>query len=279
MKSINFITIVKAVLFIGFWLTLTGICSRVFSIPLPLFMESPALTEIWYRLGPFLSMVVVSLLFVFLLDKNIKVRMFPERADVSILSGLVFGAIWVGGTFGLLLITDSVVLSGPKTIPDAIFWLIAVLMLVLTQEYLLRGYLFSLLRKSYGGFVAIIVTSVLYVLLSPSVLEASSLAILIALAEGVMLGMLRVYTGGILSPLLAHLLWAGFGSLILGTVPTGLYSPSMWETVLTGAEPVTGGALMFSGSALCLLVIVILIDLSGILMNDKRTRLAATLEE
>jgi membrane protease YdiL (CAAX protease family) len=279
MEKSNLKTIIKAVLFIGIWLMLTWVCSRVFYLPLPVFLESPALTELWYRLGPFFSMVVVSLIFIFLADKKIKVRMFPERADVSILSGLVFGAIWVGGTFGLLLVTDSAVVSGPNTIEDSVFWIIALILLVITQEYILRGYLFSLLRKSYGAFVAITATSILYILLSPGVLEADSVAILVAFAEGVMLGMLRVYTGGILSPLLAHLMWAGFGSLILGTVPTGLYSPSIWTTVLTGANTITGGALMFSGSALCLLVILILIDLSGILMNDKRTQLAATLED
>jgi membrane protease YdiL (CAAX protease family) len=279
MKNSNFKTIIKAVSFILMWLVLTWICFSAFYLPLPLFLEAPALTELWYRLGPFFSMVIVSLFYIYLVDPKIKVRMFPERADVSILSGLVFGAIWVGGTLGLLIMTDSVVISGPNVIEDAVFWVIALILLVLTQEYVLRGYLFSLLRKSFGAFVAITATSILYVLLSPGVLEADSIAILVALAEGVMLGMLRVYTGGILSPLLAHLMWAGFGSLVFGTVPTGLYTPSMWTTVLTGADAITGGVLMFSGSALCLLVILILIDLSGILMNDKRTQLAATLEE
>ena len=262
--------IIKVIAFFGLWGGLLVFTNHYYSTIPEFFAQAPALIELWTRIWPFLIVMFLTLLFAFLLDKKVEVRVFTDRVDRDMLAGLVFGAVWIGGTFGLLYMTDTIVVAGPETVTDGIFWVITVLLAVFTHEFLFRGYVFSLLEEEFSGMAAVIVTACIPLLLSPGALAGGVVALLTLFAEGIMLGMLRVYTGGMLAPFLTYLIWSQIGTIVFGTVPLGIHAPTLWTTALTGIEFVTGGSQMFSGSIIGLFVLIILIDLGAILMSDKK---------
>lgn len=251
------------------WIGLVALTNKLYGTPPDLFLTTPALTEIWHRTWPFFVVILLILVFRIAVDRKIRVIIFTDRADRDTLVGLVFGIVWIGGTFGLLLMTNCIVVVGPYIEEDAIFWVIAVILAAFTHELLFRGYLFSALQERFSGFTAVICMAILPICLSPGAITGNTVVLLSIFAQGIMLGMMRIYTGGMLAPLLAYLVWAEVGTVIFGTVPIGIHAPAMWTTAITGIELVTGGDQMFAGSILGLFVTVILIDLNGILMGDK----------
>jgi membrane protease YdiL (CAAX protease family) len=212
---------------------------------------------------------LVSLLFFLVVEKRkIKLPLLtrPLR-DIGL--SLFSGVFWIGGTLGLFFLTDSILLARSDSLPQFGYWILAVVLTVAAQELLLRGYLFSLLQEKYSGVAAICVTSVLYVMLNGTALASGTFPLLFAFTASALLGLLRLYTGGILAPFLAHLIWNGVGGLVLGSVSIGTGAPSLFTESARTVEMVAGGALKFEGSAIALIVTFFLVDLLFILIQER----------
>jgi hypothetical protein len=174
-----------------------------------------------------------------------------------------------GGTVALYQVTGASDFSQGSFSADILLWLIPTLINVATQEYIFRGYAFSMLLKSYNPVVAVIVTSLIYLALHPHHIFGGILPILDLVAVGCLLSMLRYYTNGMLVPIMVHFFWNAIGGIVIGAVDLGGY-PSIFTGAMVsdGNAVISGGNFGFEASLITLIVAALLIDLVSILIHD-----------
>ena len=81
-------------------------------------------------------------------------------------------------------------------------WTPIVALVAVAEEIVLRGALFDVLRSGFGDGAALVVTTVLFAVMHVPLYGIGSLPL--DLAVGLMLGGLRIVSGGVLAPALAH---------------------------------------------------------------------------
>lgn len=148
--------------------------------------------------------------------------MLAGRSSASMaLFGLVMGAS------GLLIAAAFAGLAGivvPAAAATGPTWLIlggAVLVLVQSsaEEFLLRGWLQPILVRYWPGWVAILLSALLFMALHLLGGTRASLTLLNLFLGGVMFGLLAYRSGGLAAPIAAHWAWNVSESLILGLDP------------------------------------------------------------
>lgn len=131
------------------------------------------------------------------------------------MTGLLVGLVMSIATWGLYPISvdffPAIGVEVPKLygllrqFPGPV-WAFPVLVLVVGAEELVwRGLAIDLFSKSLGRWGAVLLASLLYVL--PQIAFRSPLLVIVALSCGLVWGGLRVWTRGLLAPLVAHLTW------------------------------------------------------------------------
>ncbi len=145
-------------------------------------------------------------------------------AAVAFSAILVAAAMWAGARFtripwpgvalgigaatalvGLSLVGLPAVRVGPRTVASVLLWWAPLVAVVAAAEELVpRGVLFGALRDRRGDAVAVAVTAVLFAVIHLPLYGLPSLAI--DLCVGLFLGCLRVASGGVAAPLVAHVL-------------------------------------------------------------------------
>ena len=113
----------------------------------------------------------------------------------------------------------------------------------LTEELLVRGYPFTVLRQTWGWPAATAITSVVFGLLHLGNPGVTPLAIANVMAAGVFLAGIRVVTGSLAAAWAAHFAWnwtmsAGFHTAVSG-LPFG--TPD-YRLVDTGPDWLSGGS-------------------------------------
>lgn len=111
------------------------------------------------------------------------------------------------------------------------------------EELAMRGYVFSVLRRTAGWKVALIVTSVVFGLLhagNPGADVQSMLAVIVA---GFFLGAVFLATGSLYAVGAAHFAWNWTMAGLLHTPVSGLTMPTPdYRTIDSGPDWLTGGA-------------------------------------
>jgi membrane protease YdiL (CAAX protease family) len=131
------------------------------------------------------------------------------------MTGLLVGLVMSIATWGLYPISVDFVPAIGVEVPKLYgllrqfpgpVWAFPVLVLVVAAEELVwRGLAIDLFSKSLGRSGAVLLASLVYVL--PQIAFRSPLLVIVALSCGLVWGGLRVRTGGLLAPLVAHLTW------------------------------------------------------------------------
>ena len=263
-------TTLKIIAFFAMWILLLQLFKTSFFNTPKLFAENEALTEVWTQGLAFVAMIIVSVIFIWLVDWGKTIPNFTSVPIRDTLFGIVIGLIWICGTLGLLLLTNSIDFKEWHTIPSLWIWTIAILINTITIEFMFRGYVFSLLNKKYGALAAVAVPSFIYVAVHGNALNNGIMSILFVLTASILLSLIRYHTKGMLAPLLAHFVWNFTGGLVIGGVPIGAHYPNMLDKDLNGLALVTGGDAKFEGSALALIVLINLIYLIILLMQDAK---------
>lgn len=150
-------------------------------------------------------------------------RRLPDRPRIrggdvsgpSVAAGLLVGAAMALATWTLYPLSVELVpaisVEVPKLYallrqPPGPVWAFPVLVLVVVaEEWVWRGLAIELFSRSMGPGRAVVLAASIYVL--PQVAFRSPLLVVVALACGLIWGALRVWTKGLLAPLVAHLLW------------------------------------------------------------------------
>jgi membrane protease YdiL (CAAX protease family) len=117
-------------------------------------------------------------------------------------------ALGVGGGAALVavsLVGLPAVTLGPRATSETLWWWVPLVSVVgISEELVLRGVLFSALRSEHGDAVAVAVTTALFALIHLPLYGVGAMPI--DLCVGVFLGSLRVLSGGVLAPALAHVI-------------------------------------------------------------------------
>jgi membrane protease YdiL (CAAX protease family) len=189
--------------------------------------------------------------------------------------GLALGFIWILGSIALLYFAGSFHLGTTNEVPYIPIWFFAVLLNAAMQEYLVRGYLFSLFREKYNVIVATAITTVLFTLMHAGAFAAGFIAILNVITMSVFVTLLLIYTQSLLAPVLVHFIWNSVGCLIFGVVSLSDDYPNILNSVLTGSDLLSGGTAKIEGSIVVSIVNAILILFMVFLLNKNKNSIRA----
>jgi membrane protease YdiL (CAAX protease family) len=186
--------------------------------------------------------------------------------------GLTLGSAWIFGSIGILYLLGNFGLGARHDVPYLAIWFFAVLLNATMQEYLVRGYLFSLLRAKYNVVVAIAVTTVLFTVIHVGAFEAGALPVFNIITMSVFASLLLVHTETLLAPIVVHFIWNSVGRLLFGAVSLADDYPNMWDSLLAGNRLLSGGSAKIEGSVVVSALNLVLVALMLFLIKKRRRR-------
>lgn len=171
----------------------------------------------------------------------------PLAARPSLLaSGALIGGLAIGVPSVVLLLTGEL-----RVTPDApgswgtAAWRAALVLVpaALTEELLLRGYIFAVLRESVGWKWTLIGTSIVFGLLHVNNPGATPESILLVVVAGFFLGTIVLVTESLYAAWAAHFAWNWTMAAALHTAVSGLgLATPNYRVVDSGPDWLTGGA-------------------------------------
>ncbi|MBI9059036.1 MAG: CPBP family intramembrane metalloprotease [Labilibaculum sp.] len=185
-----------------------------------------------------------------------------KKRSKDILYGLLAGVFMMG--IGSLLLY----FSGNLTYDTINFNLIGLLQAVLlfifvsiNEEVFVRGYILRNMMGSMNKYIALVISSVLFMalhLLNPNL---SLVAIINLFLAGILLGIGYIFTKNLWFPLALHFSWNFFQGPIFGFEVSGTNTDSLISHTIQGSELLTGGKFGLEGSllatGLCTIAIII----------------------
>ncbi len=244
-------TVLKFIVFVGGW----AVCAALLAD------RVPAQTEAGKQLGT--EMVTLLLLLAFTLIFHLaggrQFRAIPLRRPIrNVLYGAIAGAVWLAVVLGLLYLMKVIAFSETRNeVSMREIWMLSCFVNVVTQELLIRGYLYRMIQYHYRTGAAVLVTAVLFAVLRG--FGSGVLAFVNAFMASVLLSLVMCYTESVIAPILMHGIWNCVGGVIYGCVVLSENYPHSRNPVFSGREIMTGGDRMLEGTAVFLIVNVIFI--------------------
>jgi len=235
----------------------------------PVFTKgNSAIQRFWWELLPLICIVIVTLFFKIIVEKNkIKIHLLDNAVKNSII-GIIWGIVWIALPVLSLYIIKHLQFGAVNSVSFLYIWIISAILNVIMQEYLVRGYMFELLRKEYNIIISIIITSIIFTLFHAGAFLAGIIPVLSVFTMSIFVSLLLVYTKALLAPIIVHAVWNIIGSL-LGCVSLGSDYPVLINCTTSGNNIISGGIYKLEGSIFTLLVNIInIIVLIFLLKND-----------
>ncbi|MDO4739883.1 MAG: type II CAAX endopeptidase family protein [Eubacteriales bacterium] len=261
MKTI-LLTLAKCLAFFLGWAIAAGLC------PLPSAV-SPAVWRLWAEITPLLAICLFTALFWGIEKRSLRLCLFRFPGK-GLLIGASAGLFWLGAPVLLLWGMGAAHFTHAGPVEALPLWWIAACLNVATQELLVRGYMYQLIKQRHNLPAAVIVTSLLFTLLHGGALEAGLVPTLNVLSMSLLMTIVLEYSGSLLAPILMHAIWNSVGALLLGGVSLADDYPHLLSMVLTGSELITGGPCKVEGSIIVLAVNLLLIGVFFILYKKQR---------
>jgi membrane protease YdiL (CAAX protease family) len=186
------------------------------------------------------------------------------------------GVLLGGGTFTAVMLLIGAFGGWERVTAGSVGGLlitVGVMALVaVNEELLFRGVLVRILSERFGGWVALIVSSLIFGglhLVNPDATVWGALAI--AATGGLLLGGAYLATGSLWLPIGIHFAWNLTESGIFGTATSGNgeSTASLWHTALSGPTVLTGG--QFGPEASLVVLIVGVIPAALLIRHASRT--------
>ncbi len=245
-------TILKTVIFFVGWAVLISFTPDIQT-------NNQALLRLWWEFTPLVSVVLFSVIFVWVVEKG-KIKIpIASRFLKNFLIGAVIGVLWLGTVVAVLLLTKAMNIQGQNNIDDILIWILASLLNVAMQELLVRGYLYQLWKHQYNVIVATVLTTILFSVMHGGAFEAGIIPVLNVISMSIFVTLLLEYTGTIVAPIIAHFIWNTIGAIILGGVSLASDYPNLLKSTFQGNPFISGGTYKIEGSLIALVVNLILI--------------------
>ena len=220
--------------------------------------ENHALLRLWQEAVPLLAVLAATWLFAGKIGGEAG---FPPLAGKDWVKSLLFGALvgagWLITSTLLLVLMGWLQLEGTNHVSALAIWFSALAINVIMQEYLVRGYLFLIIKERHSMLAAVIITTILFTLMHG--LQGGVLGVANVVAASLVFTLLLVRTGSLLAPIVAHIVWNGVGGVLLGVISLGGVYPSLLAVSQHGNDIVAGGEAMLEGSIITLLVSITVI--------------------
>jgi membrane protease YdiL (CAAX protease family) len=249
MKKLLFV-VLKSVCFFAVWLIFAFLTTLPPFQNITFIKNNPSVYRLLLELGPLLAVIISTVLFTKLIDKDkIKIGTYKHIGN-NIIVGIVAGIIWICLPVTILYFTGILQFGQLQKINHLAIWIIASIINTVMQEYLVRGYLFSLIKSQYNAIAATIVTTLIFVLVHGI---SSPISILNVLTMSIFVTLLLILTDNLIATIIAHGIWNVLGSL-LGCVSLADDYPMLFNSTLTGNGILTGGDQKIEGSIIVLVV-------------------------
>ncbi|PID99250.1 hypothetical protein CSA80_00575 [Candidatus Saccharibacteria bacterium] len=220
----------------------------------PLANNAPSPESVWRRLGyevaPLVAVLFATWVMIRRFDKQTTwPRICTEKRWIqSTAAGVVVGLGWLFGAMALMSATTTLHIGASQSVPWAIVWIAAAAINVVMQEYLVRGYLFSMLARRHSVAAASVVTTLVFVAMHG--FEGGVLGVLNVTAAGAVFTVLLVRTGSLLAPIIAHALWNVVGAIGFGVVSLGGVYPHIMDLSYSGIASLESSATTLAASCL-----------------------------
>lgn len=239
----------KIVLFMLGWM----LCSSLVPIPAA---NSPAVGRLWLEVIPLACLIVFTVILWILDGRQEKIRLVKNPIK-SILTGLIAGFVWVVVTVFILSVMGVLQIATINQVEMVGVWIAVVLLNVMMQELLVRGYLYHMLQMNFNTIVAVIVTTLIFTLLHGSVLTAGIIPILNIVTMSLVMTAALETAGSLLAPVFMHFMWVSINAILLGTLSFAGEYPNIFGMAFEGNPLFTGEAYKFEGSLIVLILNVI----------------------
>ncbi|WP_169333939.1 CPBP family intramembrane glutamic endopeptidase [Allofustis seminis] len=216
-------------------------------------VHDPILWRLYAEAVPFATIFIMSIVF-WLPERHRFSLLFFKSPIQNSIKGLFKGVMWIGVPIVGLWWSGYVEFLGSNIIFNIGHWLLACFLNVCMQELLTRGYMYQLIRYHYSPIVAIIMTTLLFVLLHGGAVEAGILPILNVITMSLFMSFAYEATHSWLFPVMLHFAWNAVGGIILGVVNLAEDYPHIYDVLLPGPDWLTGGAVKIEGSAVVLAI-------------------------
>lgn len=238
-------TILKVVVFFVGWV----IVASVVSIP----GSTPETWRFFAELIPLSVLAAFTIAFLSIEKNRITIPIFG-MARHGTLVGIVAGIVWIGISFGVLLLMQQISISETNRVQMLWLWIASAFVNVIMQELLVRGYIYQLLKREFNLAVAVVTTTLLFTLMHGGAIEAGILPVANVVTMSLFVTALYESEKTILAPIAAHSIWNIFGAIILGGVCLADDYPSICTLVPSSNMLLSGGALKVEASIVVLLV-------------------------
>lgn len=221
--------------------------------------NSPALLRLYYEIVPLIMTIIVTIFYTRLVDKKNKLSiLFTQNIIFDTVLGLALGILWIGSVLFISIKMGILRFEDYKYIPYLYIWIIAIFINVIMQELLVRGYMFSILKKEFNSIVAVICTSLIFTMLHGGAFEVGVVAVMNVFSTSILLSIVLIYSKGLWLPILMHFSWNTIGRLF-GIVSLADDYPSMFNVKISGTNLLAGGDVGLEGSIIVLIINIIMI--------------------
>jgi len=182
----------------------------------------------------------------------------PGALLMALGGGLVLAAVPTGLLLVLRLAAFTTLPAG-SSVSYAANALLIVGVATLAQGLAFRGYLFGLIDRRWGGWVAVGVSSLLFAVVHTTTGAPSAVNFVSTLALGFALGAVRARSGGLAAPWLAHaaFIWVQTGVLHAQAAGIPMEVPPGYSLALTEPAWLTGLGWGVEGGAVAALALLL----------------------
>ena len=220
-----------------------------------------------------LGTLLVIWIFMKFLDKEKFINLGFETKNRlnEFLIGIIIGAVIMSTGYLLLLLLGEIYFQ--KTIIDfkeIILSIILFIVIAVSEEILMRGYILRNLMISFNKYVALLISAIVFSLIhgfNPNIDLFSMTNIFLA---GILLGLSYIHTQNLWFPIALHLSWNLFQT-ILGFNVSGQDSYSLLEFSIKENSLLNGGEFGFEGSILSSIAMLITIIGIAFYYDRKKT--------
>ncbi len=226
--------------------------------------SSPLNSRLYFDATGALTILIAAWIMVRFVDRRsfLTLGFAPHQFIRDSALGIFIGLLWLGLSLVILWLFGLVIpqTTGQMNLSILVIAAIAMFLNTVTQEVLARGYVFQTIQSQSNATLAVIVTSIIFVLYHAAGLQGSWLPALNVFCAGVLFGATYYLTGNMWLPIAIHFAWNFLLGPILGLSVSGQDLANNWHVfTLQGPALFTGGDFGVEGG-----LVVTLITLLGI---------------
>ena len=222
------------------------------------------------------STVVGTFVVIWLFRKYVDKKTFKSLgfADIAVkkdtFMGFLFGFIIILLGFSTLIITKQIAFQNIQFSPvDLILSFGTFILVAVSEELLVRGYILNNLMMTQNKYVALIISSLIFSLLHSGNHFITPLSIFTLFIAGLFLGLTYIYTKSLWFPIALHFSWNFFQGAIFGFNVSGFDHYSLIKISYKTSNIWNGGGFGFEGSILSIIFQLIAIVLIYFLFKDR----------